>query len=225
MISRGLALRVARHRRLLATACAAIGAGSALLALRPSGPPTREVLTAARDLPSGTALTRSDVQRRTLPTSVVPAGTLDDATGRTLAGPVRRGEPLTDARVVDGNLLRGLPDGTVAAPVRITDADAARLVRPGDRVDILAVPTAPTADDSDLGPPPDTRADLPRALPGVPSRARLVVTSVPVIAVPRPEPDTTSPQGALIVIATDRAQATTIAAAGPHLSITINDTG
>jgi Flp pilus assembly protein CpaB len=105
---------------------------------------------------------------------------------------MRRGEPLTDSRLVTGGLLRGYGAGTVATPIRIADAGVARLLRPGDRIDVLAARNAPFA--------------------------RAVVSSVPVLAVPR----TPSDQGALVVLATDRVQASALAGAGSPLSITIS---
>jgi hypothetical protein len=42
--------------------------------------------------------------------------------GRTLAGPVRAGEPVTDVRLVSPSLAAGYP-GRVLVPVRIADAD------------------------------------------------------------------------------------------------------
>ena len=55
--------------------------------------------------------------------------------------PMRRSEPLTDARLLGPGLLAGYGTGLVATPVRIADADAAKLLSPGDVIDVLAVPT------------------------------------------------------------------------------------
>ena len=122
------------------------------LALRPE-PPTAAVAPAAtgvpvvvagRDLPAGAVLARPDLRTASLPTAVVPAGSPREPAsllGRTVAGPVRRGEVLTDARVVGPGLTAGLGPGEVAVvPVRLADARAAALVRAGDRVDVLGAP-------------------------------------------------------------------------------------
>jgi pilus assembly protein CpaB len=87
--------------------------------------------------------------------------------------------------------------GAVAAPIRLADAAVARLLRTGDHVDVLAA-----------------RADAP--LP-----ARTVASAVPVLAVPKPGPDTD--EGALIVIQTSREQAAVLAraSADSRLSVTI----
>jgi hypothetical protein len=70
--------------------------------------------------------------------------------GHQLSGPLRRGEPLTDVRIDEG-LLHRPGSGLVSVPVRLADTEAARLLRPGQRVDVLAANTstepgaAPTA--------------------------------------------------------------------------------
>lgn len=135
---------LARHRRLTATALAAAATGFALVSLRPPQPTTAEVLAAARDLPAGTVLRSPDLRTVRLPVSLVPAGIIapgpaGQVTGRMLSGPMRRGEPLTDARLLHSGMLRGYGDGVVATPIRVADAAVARLLRPGDRVDVLLV--------------------------------------------------------------------------------------
>ncbi|MEU8342091.1 Flp pilus assembly protein CpaB [Actinomadura meyerae] len=207
-------MRTARLRRPAAALLAAAAAGLALVALRPGPPPSVRVLAAARDLPAGTTLTASDVRPVALPPSAVPSGALHRAAaGRTLAGPMRRGEPLTDARVLDDALLDGYGPGTVATPVRVADPGAVRLVHPGDRIDVLTRP-APEASTASAERPPDAPAD-PRW-----GTAKIVVSDVPVIAAP-PADDTGAQEGALIVLATSRPQALALAGAGPYLSFTI----
>ncbi|MEV5747837.1 SAF domain-containing protein [Actinoallomurus sp. NPDC052308] len=187
---------LSRHRRLLAAVLAAAAAAFGLAAARPHqrGVP---VLVAAHDLPGGTTLSAADVGIRTLPARTVPDGAVRRAAGRTLAGPVRRGEPLTDVRLRGGTLLDDAEPGTVATPVRLADASVVRLLHAGDRVDVLAA-----------------RAEGP--LP-----ARTVAAAVPVVAVPRPGPDTD--EGALVVLRTGRTQAAAIARAAvdSRLSVTI----
>jgi hypothetical protein len=83
---------------------------------------------------------RSDLRRTPFEPGSVPSGALIAATaavGRTTTGPVRAGEALTDVRLLTASLLRGYP-GLAAVPVRIGDAGAVRLLRVGDRVDVLA---------------------------------------------------------------------------------------
>ncbi|MFI0482314.1 Flp pilus assembly protein CpaB [Actinomadura sp. 9N215] len=200
--------RLTRLRRPLAALFAAAAAGLALMALRPAPPPSVRVLAAARDLPAGTSLSPSDLRGVNLPPASVPAGTLRSrAAGRVLAGPVRRGEPLTDARVVGPALLRGYGPGTVAVPVRMADADAVRLLHPGDHIDVLTTPAPPSS------------APL-ETTPQQQGSARLVVPAVPVVAMPSPDEDGAQ-EGALVVLATDRAQAAALAGAGAPLTLTI----
>jgi hypothetical protein len=79
------------------------------------------------------------------PTGTAPQGLEAKAVGRTLAAPIRRGEPVTDVRLVAPALAAGYP-GRVAMPVRIADADMVALLRVGDRVDLVAAdPRAGTA--------------------------------------------------------------------------------
>ena len=79
------------RRRLLAAllAAVAVAAGRARGGAAPP-PPTVAVPTAARDLPAGTVLGADDVRRRsTSRPTPCPTGVVGDATGRTLAAPLR----------------------------------------------------------------------------------------------------------------------------------------
>ncbi|MBG0826343.1 flagellar biosynthesis protein FlgA [Planomonospora sp. ID67723] len=177
----------------LATACAVIGS-------RPDGGASVTVLAAARDLPGG-VLAAADVRPVALRPGTAPDGALGPGTpvaGRVLTGPVRRGEPLTDVRLLGPGLLAAHRPGTVAAPVRVADPESARLLSPGDVVNVLA------AQDGWDGSAP----------------ARTVAEGVPVLALPAGE----SGGGALIVLATTPEQAADLASAqaGGKLSITIS---
>lgn len=130
--------RCERRRRLIAAVLAALGVLCGYLALRPPAGPL--VLVAARDLSPG-VLRPGDL--RAVPMAAPPDGALrTGATGRVLAAPMRRGEPLTDARLLDQ--LR-LPPGMVATPVRISDPDVVRLISPGSRIGVIAAGDAQTA--------------------------------------------------------------------------------
>jgi Flp pilus assembly protein CpaB len=146
-------------------------------AARPSSPETVAVSVAARDLPGGTVLGRHDLEVRRVPAAVAPIGSDTHALGRTLAAPVRRGEPVTDVRLVGPSLASAYPD-RVVLPVRIADADAVDLLRVGDHVDLVA-------------------AD-PRG-----GRASYVAVDVPVLAVPAPSDDSSPGKlsGRLVVVA------------------------
>lgn len=192
------------HRRLLAAGLAAAAVAVGLQVLRPPPPPTVEVLAAARDIDAGAALVAGDVVALTLPSDAVPSGALDpraDVTGRAVAGPIRAGEPITDVRLVGPALVAGLGEGLVATPVRVADAGTAGLVRPGDRVDVLATPVGQ-----------DTT--------GQPTR--IVAAEVVVIAVPGTD-GAGFVEGALLVLATTPEEAAGLAAATvtDRLSLTL----
>jgi Flp pilus assembly protein CpaB len=128
---------VLRRRRLLAAALTAVAVGSGIHAAA-APPPTRvAVLVAARDLPAGTVLHASDLARAGLPPDAVPAGLEGRPAGRTLAAPLRRGEPVTDVRLVGPALAEGYP-GRTATPVRLPDAGMVGLLRVGDQIDLVA---------------------------------------------------------------------------------------
>ncbi|QIX28017.1 pilus assembly protein CpaB [Nocardioides sp. JQ2195] len=127
------------RRRLLCALCVVGAVFAGLRALAPAPPSTVPVTVAARDLPAGSTVAAGDVETVGFPEGTVPTDTSDAAyaVGRTTTGPLRRGEPITDARLVGASLLEGYP-GLVAIPVRIPDDGAAALLRVGDRIDLLA---------------------------------------------------------------------------------------
>jgi pilus assembly protein CpaB len=195
-------------RRVLATLLAV---AALVLAVRPpasttaaAGHPVVPVVVASGDLPAGAVLTPEDLEVASWPPRLVPAGagaSAADLTGRTLAGALRAGEPVTDVRLVGPGLTASLPEGQVAAPVRLADLAVAELVRAGDRVDVLA--TAP--DDAD---------------------AHVVVSGALVLA-PSSLPDDgsgdlTSPSGLLLLaVEADTAARLAAAAASDTLSVTL----
>ncbi len=117
---------------------------AAVLALAPGKGSAVAVVVAARDLAPGTVLHASEVTMRGVPTQVIPDGTArtaDAVLGRTLAAPVRRGEPLTDVRLTGPDLVRTIsaePDA-VSVPLRLADPDVAALLHPGATVDVVTV--------------------------------------------------------------------------------------
>lgn len=96
------------------------------------------------------------------------------------------------------------PVRLVSAPVRIADAEAVRLLRAGDRVDVIAAPV--------LNSPAGEGA----------SAVRVVARSARVAEVPRPG-ETRPDGGALIVLSVPRATATELAGAGitSQLAVTL----
>lgn len=191
---RDLRRAVAWHRRLLAAGLAAAAVALGLSAVSPAPPETVPVLTAARELLPGAPLREGDLAAVALPPGSVPDGALRpgaEVLGRLVAGPVRRGEPLTDVRLVGPGLLDGLGDGVRATPVRIADAGSVALLRAGDRVDVLA-----------------TRAGSDGPAATVPVARDVTVLSVP------DDDEAMLADGALLVLATDSRAAAELAAAG-----------
>ncbi len=89
----------------------------------------------------------------------------------------------------------------VSAPVRIADAATVRLLRPGDRVDVIAAPNSPLGGEGE---------------------ARVVATGARVAEVPRPG-ETRSDGGALVVLSVPRSTAAVLAGAGvtSQLAVTV----
>ena len=110
------------------------------LALAPTGASADAVVD--RDLDSGTRLRLADVRETTLPRPSVPDGAVRDAhdvVGGITSGALRRGEVLTDRRTVRAGRLDGFGPGRVLAVVRVADPSVLSMLRPGDRVDVVAV--------------------------------------------------------------------------------------
>lgn len=128
---------VLRRRRPLAVLLTAAAVALGLRAAVPPPPAATTVVVAARDLPAGAPLAADDLTTVDLPPDAVPEGVVADPAGSVLAAPVRRGEPVTDRRLVGPGLVADAP-GTVALPVRLSDAEQAGLLDVGDRVDLLA---------------------------------------------------------------------------------------
>jgi Flp pilus assembly protein CpaB len=172
-----------------------------ILALRGS-PATAgtTVVVAARDLSPGHVLVAEDlraVQResRTVPSGALTAG--PDATGRSLAAPVRSGETLTDVRLLGPALAAAATGvrGATSVPVRLTDGDIADLLHPGDAVDVLA-----------LG---EKRGGV-----------AVIASGAAVLTVQPGDPKRRS-EGRVVVLGLPAEQATTVAAASLSQSITV----
>lgn len=102
------------------------------------GPPTVEVPVASRDLAAGERLEADDLSMVRWPASLAPAGLTGAVAGQVLAAPLRRGEAITDLRLVGSELAQAHPDLTVM-PLRLPDPAVVELLEVGDRVDLSAV--------------------------------------------------------------------------------------
>jgi hypothetical protein len=99
----------------------------------------------------------------------------------------------------------------VSAPVRIADAATVRLLKPGDRVDVIATGDSARAPTAATG---NTTAENPA------TDARVVAAGVRVTGVPD-SADSSPGGGALIVLSVSRATATALAGAGASSELTV----
>lgn len=199
---------VLRRRRSLSALLAGLAVLAGLAAVAPPAAPTVPVVVAARDLSSGEVLRAGDVEEVALPAEALPEGVVDQAVGRTLAGPLRRGEPVTDVRLVGPGLADAHP-GRVVVPVRIPDAGVVALLRVGDRVDVVASDPAQAGTPVEVVASGATVLALPAAADGA--------------AGPSPY-GTGGTAGALVVLAVEGPAATRLAgsAVARVLSLTIS---
>ncbi|WP_369369877.1 Flp pilus assembly protein CpaB [Promicromonospora sp. Populi] len=130
-----------RWRFALAAAMFGLAVALTLHVLRPPPPPTVDVAVTARPVAAGTELTRDDVRVRAIAADVAPPGavrTVHELLGRAAVVGLPAGAPLHASLVSDDGVSAAAPRGTVVVPVRLSDGAVAALLRPGDRVDLLA---------------------------------------------------------------------------------------
>jgi pilus assembly protein CpaB len=202
---REIRIGVRRYRRLIRAGAIAVVVAIAISRLAPNPAVTSTVVVAARDLPAGEVLTTADLRTIDLPPATVPVGVVTDlaaVVGSQLSGPLRRNEQLTDVRLNDGVLRRPAP-GLVSTPVRLADSQAALLLVPGQRIDVLAASTA-----TDAGAAPITAASI--------VAADVMVVAIPIASTPPGATEAIGDvgvEGTLVVLATSAAQARQLAQA------------
>jgi pilus assembly protein CpaB len=216
---------LARYRRLLAALLVAGAVTAGISAVAPAPPPTVAVVVAARDLPAGARLGPADLATARVPPQAVPDGAYAGPSppmGRSLAAPLRRGEPVTDVRLLGPGLLAGTT-GLVEVGVRLADPGSGALVAPGDLVDVLAAAPDPVGG-VDAATAMATAASGEPARSGTGPAAATVAESVRVLAVP-PPPGTgaSSVDGVLVLLAVPPSTARALAAAqaGERLSVAV----
>jgi Flp pilus assembly protein CpaB len=187
---------VLARRRLLAALLAGVAVAAGVQAATAPPPPAVAVLTAARDLPAGAVIGDDDLVTVDFAPASVPSGASRDPVGRTLAAPLRRGEPVTDVRLVGPALTAGDPELT-AVPVRLPDAGMVALLEVGDRIDLIGTDPQHTG-------------------------ATMVASGVPVLAIPRPSSDGsgTGQSGALVVVGAAPTEVTALTDASVRLFLT-----
>jgi len=162
-----------------------------------------DVVVTTRDLTPGTELTADDIRLETRTASTIPDGSraeVDSVVGATLAGPARRGEVVTDVRLLGPRLAESAagPDARIV-PLPLADAALVDLVRPGDVVDIVAAPTS--------------------ADPG--TEARLIATDAVVVLVSAKENGSAGGTGRVVLVALPAAAAKTVAGVALLQAITL----
>lgn len=136
-----LRLLLWRARPLLVLAGLVLVGGVAVRHLGPAPPPTQVVVVAARDLPAGHVLTGADLTVVRMPPHAVPDGVSvspDRLTGRAVVVAVTRGLPVVPSVLEGQRFGVPAPPGTVTVPILLADPAVARLLRPGDRLDLVA---------------------------------------------------------------------------------------
>jgi Flp pilus assembly protein CpaB len=132
--------RTVAARRVAAGALVVLAAVAALRS-DPHGDQT-DIVVATRDLSPGVELTVTDVRLEKRSTATVPDGsraTVEEVVGQTLAGPARRGEVLTDVRLLGPRLAQSAAGADARiVPLHLADTALLDLVRSGDVVDVLA---------------------------------------------------------------------------------------
>lgn len=176
------------RRRELAALTAALAVFTAIRALTPPTPQTSEVLVATHELTAGATLGAEDVQTIPIPNEYLPHSTLsqaDSPLGRTLTANLTTGTVLTSAMVFSS---QSAGDEEKLVPLRFSDQAVVDLLQVGDIISVVAT-------DQD-------------------GTSHQIASGVRVAALPDGQDGGTfgSNTGALVVVATDAATATTLAA-------------
>ncbi|MEU1017622.1 RcpC/CpaB family pilus assembly protein [Streptomyces sp. NPDC005898] len=114
------------------------------------------------------------------------------------SGPPGEDRPPGPAASAEPSRERGRAMETVSAPVRIADATTAGLLRPGDRVDVIAV----------------------EGTPGGGAKPRVVAAAARVSEVPE-QPEGPAESGALVVLSVPRDTASRLAGAGANARLAV----
>lgn len=178
----------------------------------PDGEQT-EVVVAAHDLRPGSALTVDDVRLEKRSAATLPDGSqadVDAVVNKTLAGPARRGEVLTDVRLLGSRLAESAvgPDARIV-PLHPADSALVDLVRPGDVIDVLAASGAGTETRFEAGPGADSNG-----------RPRVVATSAVVVLVSEKPKAQAAGSDRVVLVALPAGAANAVAAAALLQTVT-----
>ncbi len=132
-----------RRRRAIALALALLAATIAVRDLAAPDAGTVPAVVAAKDVEAGAPLTETDVEVAAIPAELLPdraIADVGDVIGSAPAGPLARGEILTEPRFAGMALaeaLTGMDDARIVA-VSPRDSGLTQMLRTGDVVDVLA---------------------------------------------------------------------------------------
>jgi len=193
--ARALRRLVLARRRPLAALLVAFAVLIGLRATLGPAPPTVQVPVATHNLAAGARLADEDVSMVAWPAALAPVGLGSSTLDQVLASPVRRGEAITDVRLVGSELARAHPELTVM-PLRLPDPAVVEILEVGDRIDLSAVD-------------PETGA------------ADELATDVLVLAIPPPGAGDSNLTGRLVVAGIAPASADAVAGATLREFITV----
>ncbi|ORV82999.1 flagellar biosynthesis protein FlgA [Mycobacterium interjectum] len=185
-------------------------AGVATLRSDPHGDDI-EVVVAARDLRPGAALNADDVRLEKRSATTIPDGSQRDVAtvaGSMLAGPTRRGEVLTDVRLLGSRLAEAAigskaGPGARIVPLHLADGALIDLLRVGDVVDVLAAPAA----------------DAPAT--GAPAVTKVVATDAVVVLVSPKQKVQAADSDRVVLVALPARVANTVAGTALGQSVTL----
>ncbi|WAJ44358.1 SAF domain-containing protein [Mycobacterium sp. Aquia_216] len=169
-----------------------------------------EVVVATHDLTPGAALTPDDVRLEKRLATTLPDGSQADVAavvGSTLAGPTRRGEVLTDVRLLGSRLAEAavaskVGPGARIVPLHLADSALIDLIRAGDIVDVLAAP------------PTDTQ-------PGTQALSKVVATDAVVVLVSPKQKVQAADGDRVVLVALPARVANTVAGSVLGLAVTL----
>ncbi len=204
--------RTTLARRVVAAALVVL-AGLVALRSDPDGDQT-QVVVAAHDLRPGLALAVDDVRMEKRSAATLPDGSqadVDAVVSKTLAGPARRGEVLTDVRLLGSRLAESAagPDARIV-PLHPADSALVDLVRPGDVVDVLAASETRGETRSETRPSADNDA-----------RPRVVATSAVVVLVSEKQKAQATGSDRVVLVALPAGAANAVAAAALVQAVTL----
>lgn len=216
-----------RHVRRALAALLVVGGGILAVLPSPAGSGVAVAVTTV-DLPVGSVLRGDQVRTAAVPDGPDGALAPSAVAGRILAAPVRRGEILTDARLVAQDGPTAGP-GRSAVPVRLDDPGVVALLRPGLHVAVLAVsaeaPAAPAAPSTD--PPADAGPSQTSTTAAEDGWVSVLADDAVVLSVPAIRDDRTiraSSTGATVLLAVPTEAADRVAAHAVLGSLTVRFT-